>query len=453
MLFVLFGLFLLLLQIPLIRAANPATLRHLQLFFRHGQRAPTSFLTFPSELNAAQIEEHFPYALGEMTFDGIWQEYLLGQSIRQLYGRHLGEDGIYRSNEIGIYSGRDNRTVCSAQLVLAGLFPPQDRQLWNPALRWQPIPVETQPILDHVSFGLFDHCPRESGLLVHSKGFAQLRERNAGQMAELAAKTGVNITNLEIYQKVLDAIVSRANLNPKLLPLPSWASAPEYLAHIQRAKVELHEGFTDLFLAKMGGWHLDQLLGRMDDAVNGRSAQKTMLYSAHDTNFLAIGRFLGIELIDDIMPDYASLLAIELHKPENEKEEEGSNEHFIQMRFRSGLNGTFSPPLHIAKCPSLCRLSKFRALGPRVTSMEWWRDCGMEGNGAAPNSTAFGDPPAAPMDCTAFETIAASLLVLVVLLLGALLSLLISCRSYKRRYLTLLEADEYSPLLRKRQLD
>lgn len=72
----------------------------------------------------------------------------------------------------------------------------------------------------------------------------------------------------------------QANLNPKLLPLPSWASAPEYLAHIQRAKVELHEGFTDLFLAKMGGWHLDQLLGRMDDAVNGRSAQKTMLYSA-----------------------------------------------------------------------------------------------------------------------------------------------------------------------------
>lgn len=38
-----------------------------------------------------------------------------------------------------------DRTVNSAALVLAGLFPPKNDQVWNEDLLWQPIPVFTVP--------------------------------------------------------------------------------------------------------------------------------------------------------------------------------------------------------------------------------------------------------------------------------------------------------------------
>lgn len=50
-----------------------------------------------------------------------------------------------------------DRCLMSAQLCLAGLYPPKERQIWNDQLLWQPIPVHTIPrSLDKVIlFNLF----------------------------------------------------------------------------------------------------------------------------------------------------------------------------------------------------------------------------------------------------------------------------------------------------------
>ena len=102
-----------------------------------------------------------------------------------------------------------------------------------------------------------------------------------------------------------------------------------------------------------------------------------------------------------------------------------------------GLNGSLET-LRIAECPGPCPLEKFKRLRARVTTLQWMARC--EGSSSSPG----GDD-----QCTLYGSIAGALMVLVVLLFGSMLSLLLSCRSYKRRSEQLAE-DEKSPLLVRR---
>lgn len=67
------------------------------------------------------------------------QEYELGQYLRNEYTDFLDE--IYKEDIIEMRSTGVERTVMSAQLLLAGLFPPVKYQVWHKDLSWQPIPI------------------------------------------------------------------------------------------------------------------------------------------------------------------------------------------------------------------------------------------------------------------------------------------------------------------------
>lgn len=71
--------------------------------------------------------------------EGKLQEYELGQYIRKEYKHFLDE--IYKEDVIEMRSTGVERTIMSAQLLLAGLFPPKTHQLWHKNLNWQPIPI------------------------------------------------------------------------------------------------------------------------------------------------------------------------------------------------------------------------------------------------------------------------------------------------------------------------
>lgn len=67
---------------------------------------------------------------------GKMREYKIGTMLRKRYDQYLGPD--YWPAKIYARSTEVPRTQMSLQLVLAGLFPPSEKQTWNPHLPWIP---------------------------------------------------------------------------------------------------------------------------------------------------------------------------------------------------------------------------------------------------------------------------------------------------------------------------
>lgn len=75
---------------------------------------------------------------------GKQRAYNLGRFLRQRYEKFL-QNGTYSSNQITVRSSDWDRSINTANLVLAGLFPPKGNQVWNYNLPWQPIAVHSIP--------------------------------------------------------------------------------------------------------------------------------------------------------------------------------------------------------------------------------------------------------------------------------------------------------------------
>lgn len=73
-------------------------------------------------------------------------EYQLGRFLREEYGDFLGD--TYTEDKIYVRSTDVTRTKMSAELVLAGLLPPNQEQTWNSHLDWQPIPVNYKSVTE-----------------------------------------------------------------------------------------------------------------------------------------------------------------------------------------------------------------------------------------------------------------------------------------------------------------
>lgn len=75
---------------------------------------------------------------------GKQSQYNLGLFLKRRYAKLLGDR--YEPEKVSVLSSDHDRTINSANLVLAAMFPPTEYQVWNKDLLWQSIPVHTIPI-------------------------------------------------------------------------------------------------------------------------------------------------------------------------------------------------------------------------------------------------------------------------------------------------------------------
>ncbi|XP_028916021.1 lysosomal acid phosphatase [Ornithorhynchus anatinus] len=341
------------------------TLRFVTLLYRHGDRSPVK--PYPKD---PYQERDWPQGFGQLTKEGMLQHWELGWALRQRYGDFLGAS--YHRQEVYVRSTDFDRTLMSAEVNLAGLFPPGGSQLFNPNITWQPIPVHTVPeAQDKLLKFPLGPCPRFEQLQDETRRTPEYQnqsQQSAAFLDMLANETGVTDLSLETAWSVYDTLFCEQTHG---LILPPWAS-PETMQRLRQLKdfsfrflFGIHQQAQKARL--QGGVLLAQIRENLTTAASPAAPQhpKLLVYSAHDTTLVAL--HMALDIYNGEQAPYAACHMFELYQ-----EDEGN--FSVEMYFRNQSDK--DPwPLALPGCPQRCPLPDFLRLTAPVVPADWAREC------------------------------------------------------------------------------
>ncbi|XP_069751106.1 prostatic acid phosphatase-like [Narcine bancroftii] len=349
-------------------ALTPAagrTLAFVNLIYRHGDRSPIQ--AYPSD---PYTEKDWPQGFAQLTQIGMKQHYALGQYLRHRYSGFLSSS--YDRNEIYVRSTDIDRTLMSAEVNLAALYPPQEQQIFHPDLNWQPIPVHTVPV-EQDKFLRFPqrNCPRYQELLEETMNSREVQEKiqkNKDFLNMVSNKTKMNVT-IENEWKVYDTIFCEKTHH---FSLPSWVTQ-EVITDLRELngfgiKILFGLNKTQEKSRLQGGLLLKQILRNIDQAINESTPTprlKLIMYSAHDLTIIALQ--IALNVYNNMIPPYASCYMFELYQ-----EDDGS--YTLDMYFR---NQSDSEPhlLTLPKCTEHCPLQDFIRITKHLITDDWTEEC------------------------------------------------------------------------------
>ncbi|XP_071321083.1 lysosomal acid phosphatase isoform X2 [Trachinotus anak] len=353
------------------QAASGKTLVYVTVLFRHGDRSPVK--AYPTDPHQ---ESAWPQGFGQLSQEGMRQHFELGQFLRSRYTGFLNES--YDRHEISVRSTDYDRTLMSAEANLAGLYPPSGQQVFNPNLRWQPIPVHTVPQSEErlLSFPLGD-CPRYKQLMndtEHTQEFINVTTTYQDIIELVRNKTGLNKTSVESVWSVYDTLYCESLHN---MSAPDWLT-PDVM---EKLRVLKDFGFQVIFgvykqqekSRLQGGILLSEIVKNLSKmaAPDPKQRLKMMMLSAHDTTVAALQASLMV--FNGRQPPYASCQIFELHRDDN-----GSLS--VSMFYRN--DSKMDPyPLQLPGCSLHCPLEDFVRITKLSISDDRDKECQVPSEG------------------------------------------------------------------------
>uniref|UniRef100_A0A8C7GY26 Lysosomal acid phosphatase n=1 Tax=Oncorhynchus kisutch TaxID=8019 RepID=A0A8C7GY26_ONCKI len=338
------------------------------LLYRHGDRSPVK--AYPTD---RYQESSWPQGFGQLSQEGMRQHFELGQVLRKRYQGFLND--TYDRHEISVRSTDYDRTLMSAEANLAGLYPPNGSQVFNPSLEWQPIPVHTVPLDEErlLSFPI-PGCPRYKILMIETERtekYLNMTFLYKDLIATVREKTGLKNTTIETVWSVHDTLFCEARHN---MTAPDWVT-PEIMDDLRKLK---DFGFEILFEVYkhqeksrlQGGVLLGSIVNNISESAlpDSNRRLKMMMLSAHDTTIVALQSSLSI--FNGKQPPYASCHIFELYQEDN-----GS--FTVAMFYR---NDTTRVPYQLAipSCDLFCPLEDFVRLTKPSIPEDWDKECMVE---------------------------------------------------------------------------
>ncbi|NWI15316.1 PPAL phosphatase, partial [Crypturellus soui] len=274
--------------------------------------------------------------------------------------------------QIFIRSTDFDRTLMSAEANLAGLYPPDAQERFNPNISWQPIPVHTVPEAGErlLKFPL-THCPRYEQLQNETRDSAEYTNKTRDNLQFLqmvANETGIRDVSLESVWSVYDTLFCEQAHKMKL---PLWVTE-DVMARLKQLKdfsfeflFGIHHRIEKARL--QGGVLLDHIRKNLTKAANSSAHQrlKLLAYSAHDTTLVALQ--MALDVYNGIQAPYASCHIFELYH-----EDDGN--FSVEMFFRNE-SGKEPFPLTLPGCQQTCPLHRFLQLTDPVIAQDWEQEC------------------------------------------------------------------------------
>ncbi|XP_018046837.1 PREDICTED: prostatic acid phosphatase-like isoform X1 [Atta colombica] len=336
------------------------------VLYRHGDRTPIA----PYMNDPYKNESLWPVPFGQLTNIGKYQHLLLGRWLRKRYSGFLSD--IYTPHDIYIQSTDVDRTLMSAEVNLAGLYPPVKNEIWDNNIYWIPIPVHTIPAQEDYVLKASKYCPRykyELEKLLTSPEMENIKKANAKLFAYLTEHSGENINSIRAVEHLYDNLYIETLYNKTL---PQWTKSvfPEELKPLAILSFMI-EAYNKILQRLKAG----PLLGEMIDHMVKKAQhilqpdRKIWIYSAHDET---IGNLLmTLNVFDPHPPPYAAVVLIELRT--NLK-----NQYFVTVSYK---NTTEEPILMtLPGCDTLCPLNEFINLTKNVVPEDWERECQISRN-------------------------------------------------------------------------
>ncbi|KAF5285959.1 hypothetical protein FQR65_LT13030 [Abscondita terminalis] len=316
--------------------------------FRHGDRTREK-LVYPKD---PHINETFdPVGIGGLTNEGKLKEYNLGGFLRSRYNQFLGP--VYRPNDIKAFSSDYSRTKNSLQLVLAGLYPPQNTDLeWNPYLNWNPIPFDTILPRDNRMLTLpLNFCPRyvnEVEKYFKSERVKEVESKYVDLYEYVSVNSGLNVTSVEHLGDLYDILHTEERWG---LRLPEWTKVvyPDFLySALVDYQYLVYE--TPLLKKLSGGFLLRHVIADMLNATKNKGP-KMYLYSAHDATLSGLLSAMNVNFPH--VPPYGACIMLELHNV--------GNIYFVRILYLD-YSSQYLKVLTVPSCNRECPIEKFKEL-------------------------------------------------------------------------------------------
>lgn len=331
---------------------NETTLLLVHVIYRHGDRTPDQVSLYPT--NPYYNEIHYsPYGYGQLLNKGKRRERDIGKALRKRYNKFLGS--VWNIDALDVRSTDYNRTKMSAQLMLAGLWPPTSMNIWDPLLDWQPIPYNYEKSADDKELAPFLGCTRFTRLFqetVASPEISSYLSRYNETLEILADKTGLEMSYLEAFLLYFGFLIQEQ----LYMPLEDWTKMiyPEPLKSLAVDFYYLQTNNTGLRTI-ITGYFFKKIIADTQSKIDGTlspAGRKMFIYSAHETNVAAILLTLEAFKIVDI-PPYGSYVLFEVH--------EIDGVYGIKL-FYQDYSSNEPQLLKISGCADLCPFDEFIAL-------------------------------------------------------------------------------------------